>query len=73
MVDDDKNTWNEWSRHVLSELERLNGNCEDISKEMQNISIEIATLKVKAGILGAFFGILGGAIPAIIYLLFRLI
>lgn len=37
IVDQQGNTWTEWSRHVLKELERLNYNYEIISKEIQFI------------------------------------
>lgn len=38
-MDEDKarDTWKEWSKHVLKELERLNYNYENISKEMQSL------------------------------------
>ena len=58
----DGNGWNEWSRHVLAELERLNGCYEGLRVSVEKIHVEIAMLKVKSGAWGA----LGGAIPVII-------
>lgn len=66
------NGWNEWSRHVLAELERLNNCYESIKKDVselrsENLSklkVEIAKLKVRAGV----WGVMGGAIPILIAL-----
>lgn len=57
-----ENGWNEWSRHVLAELERLNGGYESINDQLRKIHIEIAMLKVKSGMWGA----LGGCVPVLI-------
>jgi CheY-specific phosphatase CheX len=63
------NGWNEWSRHVLSELGRLNTAQGKIEKHINKISIDIATLKVKSGIWGAIAGMIPSAIILIIMLL----
>ena len=49
--------WNEWSRHVLSELERLDGGIQKLVEISNSIRVDIATLKVKASIWGAISGI----------------
>lgn len=59
------NGWNEWSRHVLAELERLNGCYDGVSKQLSDIKVEIAMLKVKSGMWGA----IGGCIPIVITIL----
>ena len=51
-----ENGWNEWSRHVLAELERLNDKSDDLSKEMKDVQIKLATLKERASIWGAISG-----------------
>jgi hypothetical protein len=67
------NGWNEWSKHVLLELNRLNGlysqltdaiqeRNDAMNKEIQDIRVELATLKVRASIWGA----LAGLVPALI-------
>ena len=56
------NGWNEWSRHVLSELERLNKWNENIANKQNEILVQIAMLKVKSGV----WGLIGGAIPVAI-------
>ena len=71
--------WNEWSRHVLAELERLDalhtnnvnalyGRIDEYqrrhSRDLTDIKVEIAALKVKAGV----WGLIGGLIPIIITL-----
>jgi len=65
----DLNSWTEWSKHILAELQRLDGWCKDISEKQTEILVEIAALKVKAGI----WGLVGGAIPVgimvIVYML----
>lgn len=63
------NGWNEWSKHVLAELERLNGCYDTISDSVNKIHVEIAMLKVKSGIWGA----IGGFIPVCILLIFYLL
>ena len=50
--------WNEWSRHVLLELERLDGSIQKLVKSTNEIGVDIATLKVKAGAWGALAGII---------------
>lgn len=66
MINNHNNGWNEWSRHVLAELERLNGCYSEIDKALQKIHVEIAMLKVKSGMWGA----IGGSIPVIVALIF---
>ena len=72
----DNNGWNEWSRHVLAELHRLNDCIEAIPKSfnlkvdyinlaLKRIEIDIAKLQVKSGVWGA----IGGMIPVVIMLL----
>lgn len=62
---DDDNGWHEWSRHVLAELERLNGVCELMRVDIAKVRIDIARLQVKAGV----WGLIGGSIPVIIALI----
>jgi hypothetical protein len=38
----EKNNWSEWSRHVLSELERLFENNEHLRKGLEEFKVEIA-------------------------------
>lgn len=74
-----QNGWNEWSRHVLAELQRLHGTIENLedkieilkddftknfNDELRKIQVDIAMLQVKSGI----WGLLGGLIPVLIYL-----
>ena len=55
------NGWNEWSRHVLQELVRLNTEQTRLSERMEKVLVEVAALQVKAGV----WGLLGGLIPAV--------
>jgi hypothetical protein len=50
------NGWNEWSKYVLKELERLNKCFEAIDKKVDDLLIEHTILKVKAGLWGALSG-----------------
>lgn len=59
------NGWNEWSRHVLMELERLNNCYDGMNKSLGQIKIDIAMLQVKSGIWGA----IGGCIPVLVTIL----
>jgi len=63
------NTWNEWSKYVLKELERLNDNYENVNKNVSEIKVEIGQLQVKAG----FWGAIGGGIPLIILIIMKLL
>jgi hypothetical protein len=64
-----QNGWNEWSRHVLKELERLNTNYENLQEEISLVKIEIAMLKVKAGV----WGLVAGAIPVAIGIVLQIL
>lgn len=70
------NGWNEWSKHVLAELERLNVCYEQLNEKfdkkigevydrINQLHTEVAMLKVKSGI----WGLLAGAIPVAIALI----
>lgn len=56
------NGWTEWGRHVLSEMERLNGCIEGINLRLRQYDIDMTVLKVKAGV----WGVLGGLIPVLV-------
>jgi hypothetical protein len=58
----DENSWNQWSRHVLAELERLDVGMKELNKTLTAIQVEIATLKVKSGVWGA----LGASVPILV-------
>jgi len=74
------NGWNEWSKHVLFELQRLNVCYSSLNKRVEDLSttskVDIAILKIKSGIWGA----IGGLVPictaiiiaVIVYLVERL-
>jgi len=57
-----ENDWNEWSKYVLKELERLGNSYEKLDARMDKMSNEITSLKVKSGV----WGLIGGAIPVAI-------
>ena len=54
----DESSWNEWSRHVLAELERADQGIQRLVTVSNEIKIDIATLKVKASVWGAVSGII---------------
>jgi hypothetical protein len=64
------NGWNEWSRHVLAELERLSDAIESLDKSFNEANLinvkDITELKVKAAILGACAGAVPGILLALI-------
>tara|TARA_Y100000310_G_scaffold247602_1_gene253264 strand:+ start:32514 stop:32753 length:240 start_codon:yes stop_codon:yes gene_type:complete len=63
------NGWNEWSKYVLKELERLNGAYTILDGKLDEIIKDVSTLKVKAGMWGAIAGMIPVAVAlAIIYL-----
>ncbi len=66
-----RNGWNEWSRHVLAELQRLDENQQKMTAAIDNIRNEVANargdikvLYLKAGVVG----LVGGMIPALVAL-----
>ncbi len=65
----DPNGWNEWSKHVLKELERLNDCYEMLDKRVNKIHTGLAILNVKAVIWGAIAGLIPGSIVAIVWYL----
>jgi len=52
----DMNGWNEWSKHVLAELERLNDCYERLDSKVTSLREEVVILKVKAAVIGAIAG-----------------
>ena len=65
----EQNGWNEWSRHVLAELERLNDCYNKLDTKMNRLFTEVAMLKVKSGVWGA----IGGSMPVIAGVLWLLV
>jgi ribosomal protein L29 len=47
MAKEEQNGWNEYSKLVITELERLNEGITNLNKEIQDLKREIAELKVK--------------------------
>ena len=77
MVNEQPDGWNEWSRHVLAELKRLNDCMEtvrddrlkdrrDLDEELRSIHVAIAQLQVKAGIWGGAAGLAAAAIAGLV-------
>lgn len=60
----DENGWNQWSRHVLRELERLDANVESIKKEVIEIKGHIIEMKERIRSKSIMWGALGAIIPA---------
>jgi hypothetical protein len=61
------NGWDQWSRHVLAKLDKLDENYCRLDKRLQDIRIEVATLKVKASVWGALAGLVPAAIVVILW------
>lgn len=61
--------WNEWSRHILAELERLGDLATKQAECLVEIKTDIAALKVRASVWGA----VGGAIAAAAVVLWQLL
>jgi len=55
---DETNGWVEWRRHVLKELERLNGCYEEQQKLVMAIQMEVTMLKVKSTAWGGIAGLI---------------
>jgi len=64
------NGWNEWSRHVLAELKRLNTCYETLDDKIDKLKEDVTVLKVKAWLFGVFGG---GAIMVVIEIIRNLL
>jgi hypothetical protein len=60
------NGWNEWSKFVLKELERLNSCYDKLDQKATEIQTEIVMLKVKSGVWGAIGGVASIAIVLLV-------
>ena len=58
-------TWEEWSKFVLKELERLNDNIEKLIERLSALETNVTILNVKSGA----WGILGGSLAILVYLM----
>ena len=78
------NGWNEWGRHVLSELNRLNDNIEttdnkfdkkynEISKTLSEMNINFVKFKVKMELKTGLIGLCCGAIVPGIWFLVKVL
>ncbi len=56
--------WQEWGKHVLTELERHSGGLEKVDDSLSEIKVEIGKLQVKSGLWGA---VAGGFVTAVMY------
>lgn len=54
-----RNGWTEWSKHVITELERQDGIQEMLRADINTLKIEIAQIKTKIAVYSAVGGILG--------------
>ena len=57
MENNNINGWNEWSKYVLKELERLSKVQEEINDRLGKIEVAIGQLQVKAGVWGVIGGV----------------
>ena len=57
-----ENGWDQWQKHVLMELKRHSGWCEDLNDKLDALAVDVAGLKVKAGV----WGLVGGSISVLI-------
>ena len=59
-------SWGEWRRLVLNELNRLNGDIEDIKNNLNRLEIKFATEATKLTLYATFGGIIVGAVVSFI-------
>lgn len=69
------NGWQEWSKYVLKELERLNACTTELTNKNSALMVELAETKLKFSneitrlkVKSGTWGLLGGAIPVAIML-----
>ena len=71
MTTEKSNGWNEWSRFVLKELERLNENMEKLDGKIDELSDKLLILKVKSGLIGGIAGMIPSLFVVVLYLVFK--
>jgi hypothetical protein len=72
MSPDSPNGWNEWSKYVLKELERLNLCYEALDGKTDDIKEVLVAMKVKMGFIGGVAGlVVGGIISLVVRLAVR--
>ena len=60
------NGWNDWSVHVLKELERNDRDHGKLFSKMEEIHDDLLMLKTKAAVWGSLAGTLFGALGALL-------
>ena len=67
-MDDKKlnNGWNEWSRRVLGDIERIDKKVDDLVTQINKLAIEIAVLKTKAAMIAGVWGAVLGIAASVI-------
>jgi len=65
-MDEEHNGWDEWQRHVLSELKRLNGCWEQQTEKTTQLLVGITELKAQFKIKSGIWGALGGMVPILV-------
>lgn len=54
--------WSKYQKLVLSELQRLNKNLEELRNNQNRIHSDVELVKFKSGLYGAVAGVVSGAI-----------
>ena len=62
MPEPKQNGWNEYSKLILSELERHSSQFKEVIKAVQDVDKRITVLEVKAGLWGVAGGLVAGGI-----------
>jgi len=63
---DNINGWNEWAKHVLAELVRLNECYTTITYAYQDLTTRLVRLEVKVALLGGGLGFAAGIVSSLI-------
>lgn len=59
-----KNGWNEWAKHVLITLEKLEEKGEERDKLIQKLILDLKLLQFKTSLRAGFLGAVAGFLPA---------
>lgn len=49
---DDNNSWAQWAKKVLTDIERIDENNKTLGKKLNDLCIKLAVLETKAAIIG---------------------
>lgn len=70
---DGHDTWAEWQRHVLAELQRQGEKIDCLDAKLTDVRIEVGKVGERVTVRATLVGFLAGGLPVLALLVFRLL